>query len=460
MKKNAAYRDMDMCSGSLFPKILVFALPVMLSNVLQIVYNAADGIVVGKFEGDLAFAAVSSNGALINLITSLVMGLAVGANSVAACLYGAGDKDGVHRAVHTSMLLSVIGGILIGVFGYIFCEPLLRLMQTPENLLPLSEIYMKVTFVGLPAVAVLNFGSAILRAVGDTSHPMIYLIISGLLNVVLNIFFVGAMHMGVAGVAVATIISQTVAAFLTVRRLMRAGDCFKLSLHDLKIHKNELIRIVRIGIPAGIQSSAFSLSNVFIQSSINTLGDAAVAGGSAASNINNFIYMAQNAFYHASISFCAQNFGAQKPKRVLRSLLYCTLSVTVVGLSVGIVAYIFGRDLLHIFVTEELSIAYGREIMQITTIWYFLCGVMEVGSGALRGINRSMISTIGSLVGSCLMRIVWIMTIFAAHRTLFVLYISYPVSWLLTAAFHYTVFFVCFRKLSRSTAPTAVPDAE
>lgn len=460
MKKNAAYRDMDMCSGSLFPKILIFALPVMLSNVLQIVYNAADGIVVGKFEGDLAFSAVSSNGALINLITSLVMGLAVGANSVAACLYGAGDKDGVHRAVHTSMLLSVIGGILIGVFGYIFCEPLLRLMQTPENLLPLSEIYMKVTFVGLPAVAVLNFGSAILRAVGDTSHPMIYLIISGLLNVVLNIFFVGAVHMGVAGVAVATIISQTVAAFLTVRRLMRAGDCFKLSLRDLKIHKNELIRIVRIGIPAGIQSSAFSLSNVFIQSSINTLGDAAVAGGSAASNINNFIYMAQNAFYHASISFCAQNFGAQKPKRVLRSLLYCTLSVTVVGLSVGIVAYIFGRDLLHIFVTEELSIAYGREIMQITTIWYFLCGVMEVGSGALRGINRSMISTIGSLVGSCLMRIVWIMTIFAAHRTLFVLYISYPVSWLLTAAFHYTVFFVCFRKLSRSVAPTTVPDAE
>ncbi len=460
MKKNAAYRDMDMCSGSLFPKILLFALPVMLSNVLQIVYNAADGIVVGKFEGDLAFAAVSSNGALINLITSLVMGLAVGANSVAACLYGAGDKDGVHRAVHTSMLLSVIGGILIGVFGYIFCEPLLRLMQTPENLLPLSEIYMKVTFVGLPAVAVLNFGSAILRAVGDTSHPMIYLIISGLLNVVLNIFFVGAVHMGVAGVAVATIISQMVAAFLTVRRLMRAGDCFKLSLRDLKIHKNELIRIARIGIPAGIQSSAFSLSNVFIQSSINTLGDAAVAGGSAASNINNFIYMAQNAFYHASISFCAQNFGAQKPKRVLRSLLYCTLSVTVVGLSVGIVAYIFGRDLLHIFVTEEISVAYGREIMQITTIWYFLCGVMEVGSGALRGINRSMISTIGSLVGSCLMRIVWIMTIFAAHRTLFVLYISYPVSWLLTAAFHYTVFFVCFRKLSRSAAPTAVPDAE
>lgn len=458
MKKNAAYRDMDMCSGSLFPKILVFALPVMLSNVLQIVYNAADGIVVGKFEGDLAFAAVSSNGSLINLITSLVMGLAVGANSVCACLYGAGDKDGVHRAVHTSMLLSVIGGVIIGAFGYVFCEPLLRLMQTPENLLPLSEIYMKVTFVGLPAVAVLNFGSAILRAVGDTSHPMIYLILSGLLNVFLNVIFVGAVHMGVAGVAVATIISQVFAAFLTVRRLMHAADCFKLSLRDLKIHKNELARIVRIGIPAGIQSSAFSLSNVFIQSSINSLGDAAVAGGSAAANINNFIYMAQNAFYHASISFCAQNYGAGKPKRILRSLLYCTLSVTVVGLSVGVLAYVFGRDLLHIFVTEELSIAYGREIMQITTIWYFLCGVMEVGSGALRGINRSMISTVGSLVGSCLMRIVWIMTVFAANRTLFVLYISYPVSWLLTAAFHYTVFFVCFRKLSRSVAP--IPDAD
>lgn len=459
-RKHLLYSDMDMCSGPLFSKIVAFSLPVMLSNVLQLLYNAADGIVVGQFEGDIAFAAVGSNGALITLITCMIVGLSVGVNSVTACLYGAGDRDGVHRAVHTAMLLSLICGVLIGIFGYVFCIPLLRLMQSPENVLPLASLYMRITFIGLPSVAVLNFGSAILRAIGDTRHPMQYLILSGAINVGLNLVFVGLLRMGVAGVAVATIVSQTVAAFLTVRCLMRANGCFRLSLKDLKIHKSELFRFFRIGIPAGIQSSAFSLSNVFIQSSINSLGDVAVAGCTAAGNIDNLIYMAQNAFYHTVISFVAQNYGARKPKRILKSLLYCTGLSTVVGLVLGGACLVFGRPLLHIFVSDPQAIAYGYERLSLTCLLYFTCGLMEVGSGALRGINRSMISTVGSLIGSCLFRIVWIFTIFAAYRTVFSLFISYPISWILTTAAHYTVFFICFRKIRRTMeeAPEALPN--
>ena len=449
-RKNVVYRDMDMCSGPLFSKIITFALPVMLSNVLQLLYNAADGIVVARFEGDTAFAAVGSNGALITLITCMIVGLSVGVNSVTACLYGAGDKNGVQRSVHTAMLLSVICGILIGVFGYIFCVPLLNLMQCPQNVLKLSSVYMRITFVGLPSVAVLNFGSAVLRAVGDTRHPMQYLILSGASNVVMNLIFVGIFGMGVAGVAVATILSQTLAAFLTVRRLMKSDGCYRLSLRDLKIHKSELIRFFRIGIPAGIQSSAFSLSNVFIQTSVNSLGDAAVSGCAAAANIDNIIYMAQNAFYHTVISFVAQNYGAHKPKRIIKSFLYCTGVSAAIGLVLGIICLSFANPLLHIFVREPQAIQFGHERLRYTCMFYFVCGLMEVGSGALRGINRSMISTIESLIGSCLFRIVWILTIFAANPTIPTLFVSYPVSWILTAVSHYIVFLLFYRKLKRT----------
>lgn len=441
--------EMNMCSGPLFSKILMFALPVLLSNVLQLLYNAADGIIVGKFVGDSAFAAVGSNGPLINLITCLITGLSVGANSTTACLYGAGNKNAVHRAVHTAMLVAVIGGVLIGTVGFVFCIPLLRLMSTPEEVLPLAGLYMKIIFAGLPAVAVLNFGSAILRAIGDTRHPMQYLILSGLLNVGLNLLFVAVFQIGVAGVAAATLISQMLAGFLTVRCLMQSEDCFRLSLRKLHIYKAELLRIVRIGIPAGIQASAFSLSNVFIQSSINSLGADAMAGCTAAGNVDNLIYMAQNAFYHTAISFCAQNYGARQYRRIRQSVLYCSAIVTVIGLIIGTGCLAFGNELLQIFVREPKAVAFGFERLRITCMTYFLCGLMEVGSGALRGINRSMISMLGSITGSCLFRIVWIMTVFAANRTVFTLFISYPVSWILTAAFHYTVFFICYRKLVR-----------
>lgn len=462
-RKQLVYRDTDMCSGPLFSKIIAFSLPVMLSNVLQLLYNAADGIVVATFEGDTAFAAVGSNGALITLITCMIVGLSVGVNSVTACLYGAGDREGVRRSVHTAMLLSVICGILIGTFGYIFCTPLLNLMQCPENVLPLSSVYMRITFIGLPSVAVLNFGSAVLRAIGDTRHPMQYLILSGAINVALNVLFVGAFKMGVAGVAVATIISQTVAALLTVRCLMKANDCYRLSLRELRIHKNELLRFFRIGIPAGIQSSAFSLSNVFIQSSINSLGDMAVSGCAAAANIDNVIYMAQNAFYHTVISFVAQNYGAHKPKRIMKSFLYCTGVSAVIGLLLGALCLLFADPLLHIFVRDPQAVGFGHERLQYTCIFYFVCGLMEVGSGALRGINRSMISTVESLVGSCLFRIVWIMTVFAADPTIPTLFVSYPISWILTAASHYAVFFLCFRKIKRTMSEASespnTPDA-
>lgn len=438
--------EVDMCNGPLFPKIITFFIPVMLSNMLQLVYNAADQLIVGRFAGSRALASVGATASLVNLIVCFLTGLSVGASSVIARHFGANNQRSLTRAAHTSVMISLIGGLLFGMIGIVFSKPLLRVMDTPEEVIRLSTLYMQIYFAGLPATALFNFASAILRAVGDTKRPMIFLIISGALNVVLNLVFVIIFKMGVAGVATATVISQILAAFLTVRCLINTEESYKIVLKNLKIYKAELLQIIQIGIPASIQSSAFSLSNVFIQSAINSFGEFAMAGCTAASNIDNMIYQAMNSLYHTTLSFTGQNYGAGKKDRIIKSVLYCGGVVTVLGMVIGGIAYIFCEPLLKMFVTNPEAIAFGMERLKIMCLTYFMCGMMEVGAGALRGINKSAISMCGSLIGACGLRIVWIYTVFAMSPSIFVLYISYPVTWLVTGIFLNCMFFYFVNK--------------
>lgn len=446
LKRNKTH-EMDMVNGSILPKIIIFFIPVMLSNMLQLVYNAADQLVVGKFAGSTYLAAVGSTASLSNLIICLLIGLSVGSSSVVARHFGAGNKKSLFRSIHTSMALSIICGIILSLVGILFCKPLLRLMDTPENVIDLSVLYMRICFAGLPAVAVFNFGAAILRAVGDTKHPMIYITLSGIINVILNIILVVFFKLHVAGVAIATVISQVFSAVLTVICLMKSNESSKLVLKEIKIYKAELTQIVTVGIPASIQSVSFSLSNVFIQSSINSFGEFAMAGSAAAANTDNIIYQAVNSLYHTALAFCGQNFGAGKKDRILKSVGYCTSIVVVLGLAIGGLCYVFDEQLLGLFVNNKEAIAYGVERLKITCLPYFTCGLMEVGSGALRGINKSAVSMVISIMGACVLRVVWIYTIFPINRSFSTLFLAYPATWILSSIALYIVLFHYVKKI-------------
>ncbi len=440
--------DVDMCHGPLFIKIIKFFIPVMLSNMLQLLYNATDQAVVGRFAGSDALAAVGSTASLTNFIVCLVVGLSVGTNSVVARLYGSGNDKAVSRAVHTSMALSAICGIAVGAIGFIVCRPLLLLMGTQADVIDSAVLYMRISFAGFPLVAIYNFSSAVLRAIGDTKRPMLFLVVSGFINVVLNLVFVIKFHMGVAGVAVATIIAQTVSGFLTVRWLMRVDGSYKFYISKLRIHKSECVSIVRVGIPAGLQSSMFSISNIVIQSGINSISKAAVSGCAAAANVDNFVYQAVNSLYHASLAFCGQNYGAKNYARIKKTVLYCTGIVTVVGLGVGTLVYLFAEPLLNIFITDSPeAVMYGKERIMLTCLPYFICGFMEVGCGALRGINHALPALINSVFGACFLRVVWIYTVFRAYPSISVLFISYPITWAVSAILHFAMFAYFFKKM-------------
>jgi len=449
MFNNQKKHEVDMCNGPLFPKIVAFFIPVMLSNVLQIVYNAADQLIVGRFAGSRALAAVGSTSSLINLLVCLLIGLSVGVSSVVARNFGAGNKRSLNRAAHTSVLVSIICGAALGIFGIFFAKPLLKLMGSPDEVINLATLYMQIFFAGLPATALFNFCSAILRAIGDTKRPMIFLIIAGILNVILNLIFVVAFKMHVAGVALATVISQALSAYLTLRCLIKTDESYKINLKELKIHKAEFLQIIQVGIPSSIQSSAFSLANVFIQSAVNSFGEFAMAGCAAAATIENFAYQTMNSLYHTSLTFTGQNYGARKIDRIVKSTLYCTGIVTVIGLFIGFLFNAFSEPLTKMFVDSPEAISISVERLNILLPTYFLCGIMEVGAGSLRGINKSGLSMIGSLVGACGLRILWIFTIFAAFPTVFMLYIAFPVSWMVTLLFFYIIFFIIIRKLKR-----------
>lgn len=450
--------EVDMCRGPLLGKILIFAFPLMLSGILQLLFNAADIVVVGRFAGSQALAAVGSTGALINLIINVFIGLSVGANVLVARYYGAGEKEQVSQAVHTSVLLSLLCGVVLIAVGVLLARPLLELMGTPDDVIDMSATYMRIYFCGMPVIMLYNFGAAILRSVGDTKRPLYFLIVAGLINVVLNLFFVIVCGMDVDGVALATVISQVVSAGLILLCLMRMEGPCHLDLHKLHIYKDKMWQIVRVGLPAGLQGCIFSISNVLIQSSVNSFGSVAMAGNTAAGNIEGFVYTGMNAIYQTALSFTSQNYGARQYHRISRVMRLCLALVTAVGLGLGLTAVLFHNQLLGIYSSDPQVIAYGTMRMRFVATLYFLCGIMDVMAGVMRGMGYSILPMIVSLTGACGLRILWIFTLFAANRTLSMLYVSYPVSWFITALAHLGCYFWVRRKMPQEDAPLPEPE--
>ena len=447
---NQEKREMDMCEGPLAGKILRYTLPLALSGILQLCFNAADMIVVGRYASGEALAAVGSTGALINLIINVFMGLAVGVSVCVAHAWGAKNKESVRQIVHTAMLTSVIAGVIVLVIGFFGCRTFLSWMGTPDNVIALSTTYMKIYFLGMPACMVYNFGASVLRSIGDTKRPLIFLVIAGIVNVLLNLLTVIGLRLGVAGVAIATAASQVVSAALVVRSLMKRQDSCRLVLRDLRIYPDKLMTIVRVGLPAGLQGAVFSISNVLIQSSINSFGSVAMEGNTAAGNLEGFIYNVMNAFYHTSLTFTGQNVGARKPERIPRIALTCIALSMAISLTLSGLMYLFREPLLAIYRPDAPeAVAYGSLRMSIIVLTYFLCGIMEVFTGSLRGMGASLTPMLISLVGACVTRVIWIYTVFAAVPTLQVLYSCYPVSWLFTILMQIVAFFVIRHNLQK-----------
>lgn len=458
MSSKTKQYEMDMCSGPILRKMLMFALPLMLSSILQLLFNAADIVVVGKFAGDNSLAAVGSNTALINLLTNLFIGLSIGANVVAARHYGAKAWDDLRRTVHTAMLLSMLSGALLLVLGVIGAEQMLIWMQTPEEVLPLATVYLRIYFLGMISTMVYNFGSALLRAVGDTKRPLYFLLCAGIINVILNLLFVIGFQMDVMGVAIATVISETVSALLVLRCLVKEKGGIHLELRAMRIDRKKMLQILRIGLPAGFQGVVFALSNVVIQSSVNIFGNIVVAGNSAAANLEGFVYMAMNVFYQTTLSFVSQNYGAGEQKRINRIVLLGEACVIVTGTLLGNMVVFFGNDLLQIYSNNPEVIAAGMVRLHYISMIYALCGIMDVMVGALRGIGYSIMPMIVSIVGVCVLRLIWLATVFQIpeFHKIETVYLSYPVTWILTSLV-YIVFFVWIRIRSarKKSAPSA-----
>ena len=448
--------EIDMCSGPILPKMLQFAVPLMCSSILQLLFNAADIIVVGRWAGDNSLAAVGSTTSLINLLINLFIGLSVGANILAARLYGANEKEGLRQTVHTAMLLSVISGALLTVVGVCGARTILIWMQSPAEVLGLAAVYLRIYFLGMPATMLYNFGAALLRAVGDTRRPLYYLLSAGVVNVVLNLFFVIVCHLDVAGVAIATAVSQCVSAALVVRCMIREQGAVHLEPRELRIWKVRLKQILQVGLPAGFQGALFSLSNVVIQSSINSFGEIVVAGNSAASNIEGFIYVAMNAFYQANVSFTSQNYGAGRYDRIRPILLQAQGCVIVIGAVLGGTAALMGPHLLRIYSSSPAVISAGMIRLMIVCVPYALCGMMDVMVGSLRGLGYSVMPMLVSLMGACVFRLVWIATVFQrpAFHTIQTIYWSYPISWTITFLTHLACYIWAMHRLKQHLEKT------
>lgn len=442
--------EIDMCNGNLFVKIIIFSLPLMLMGILQLLYNAADLIVVGNFGGDkTAIGAIGSTSSLISLTVNLFMGLSVGTNVTCAKYFGAKNNEKISKVVHTSILLSLIMGIGLGALGFIFADYLLTLMK---NDLELSRVYLKIYFIGMPFNLVYNFAAAVLRAVGDTKRPLYFLSIAGLVNIILNIISVVVFKMGVAGVAYATIASQFVSCILIMITLCKTKECYRFSFNQLKINKRELFEILKIGLPAGIQSSIFSISNVIIQTSINRFNYIVMNGNTAASSVEDFVYVSMESVYHASLAFTSQNVGAKKTDNIKKITAYSLIIVTLIAVIFGGTLFIFGKQALSIYtkVPDEIEVGYIR--LHYLCLPYFLCGIMDVMVGILRGMGYSTLPMIISIIGICGFRISWIYGYFYQHtnftdyKDLNLLYVSYPISWIITFLVQLTCYLILSKK--------------
>ncbi|MBP3261492.1 MATE family efflux transporter [Pseudobutyrivibrio sp.] len=435
----------DMTHGPLLGKLIIFTIPIILSGVLQLLFNAADVIVVGRFAGEASLAAVGSTGSLINLMTNLFIGMSVGANVCAAQFYGGGHHKDVKKTVHTSTAFSIICGVVLIFIGLFLARPILEIMGSPEDVIGLAALYVRIYFLAMPAVMLYNFLAAILRAAGNTTHPLIFLTVAGVVNVILNLILVVFFNMGVAGVAIATVTSNYISCGMLVAFFTKQEDALKLEFSKIKIDKKILNRIIRIGLPAGIQGTVFSLSNVVIQSAINSFGTAVIAGSSAAASIEGFVYVSMNSVSQTCVTFVGQNYGAGDEKRVKRVIFECLGIVTVVGLILGNLAYYFASPLLGIYTDSSAAVAAGTLRLFWVCCPYFLCGIMDTLTGGLRGLGRSTVPMIVSLIGACVTRLVWIATYFQLHKTENVLFFSYPGSWLLTLTVHSICLIIVYR---------------
>ena len=450
MNTKTSKYEIDMCNGSILDKLVSFSIPLMLSGILQLLFNAVDIIVVGQFTGNEALAAVGSTTALINVFVNLFIGISLGASVLAARFYATGQEKEMTETVHTSITLALISGIAMGIIGVIAAKGALELMDTPDNVLNLSTLYMRIYFMGMPFFMLYNYGAAILRAVGDTKRPLLFLIISGATNVVLNLLLVIQFHLGVAGVAIATVISQCISCILVLRCLYLSDGSYQLRFNKLGMKTRYVKQIFQIGIPAGIQSTIINFSKVLLQSSVNSFGSVAMAGYTAANNILGFLYVSVNSITQACMSFTSQNYGVRKFKRMDKVLLECLGLTVIVALVLGGGSYLFGAELMHIYTKSTKVIECGVDIMLYTTVTYFLCGIMDLLPGALRGMGHSTVPMILSVIGTVGTRIVWIYVIFPCHRSLDFLFISYPVSWLLTIVMQVICFYFVRKKVHNS----------
>ena len=445
MKKNKY--EIDMCNGTIMDKLISFSVPLILSGILQLLFNAVDIIVVGRFSGSQALAAVGSTTALINIFTNLFIGISLGANVLAARFYAAQKDKEMSETVHTAIMLALISGVVMLFVGIFFARGALELMGTPDDVIGQSTLYMRIYFAGMPFFMLYNYGAAILRAVGDTKRPLLFLIVSGIVNACLNLFLVIAFHLGVAGVAIATVTAQGISCALVLRCLQRSQASYQLRFRDLKIRGCYVQQIFQVGLPAGIQSTVINFSNALLQSSVNSFGSIAMAGYTAANNLFGFLYVSTNSITQACMSFTSQNYGVGKWKRMDRVLFDCIILSVVVMLTLGGGMYFFGPEVLKIYTTNPRVISCGMEVLTYTTLTYFLCGIMDLLPGALRGMGYSSVPMILSIIGTVGTRIAWIFGIFPNHRSLDILFISYPVSWMITIVLQVICFYFVRRKV-------------
>ena len=445
MKKNKY--EIDMCNGTIMDKLISFSVPLILSGILQLLFNAVDIIVVGRFSGSQALAAVGSTTALINIFTNLFIGISLGANVLAARFYAAQKDKEMSETGHTAIMLALISGVVMLFVGIFFARGALELMGTPDDVIGQSTLYMRIYFAGMPFFMLYNYGAAILRAVGDTKRPLLFLIVSGVVNACLNLFLVIAFHLGVAGVAIATVTAQGISCALVLRCLQRSQASYQLRFRDLKIRGCYVQQIFQVGLPAGIQSTVINFSNALLQSSVNSFGSIAMAGYTAANNLFGFLYVSTNSITQACMSFTSQNYGVGKWKRMDRVLFDCIILSVVVMLTLGGGMYFFGPEVLKIYTTTPRVISCGMEVLTYTTLTYFLCGIMDLLPGALRGMGYSSVPMILSIIGTVGTRIVWIFGIFPNHRSLDILFISYPVSWMITIVLQVICFYFVRRKV-------------
>lgn len=445
----------NMLEGPLLGPIFLFAMPLFITSVLQLAFNAVDIIVVGKFTGHHALAAVGATGPVINLLVTMFMGISIGASVIMGQNVGARDFKNAQDTLHTAIGISILGGILVLFAGIFTAMPLLKLMQTPPEVIELAGEYLKIYYIGMPGFMVYNFGAALLRAIGDSRRPMYFLTISGVFNVICNLIFVIVFKMGVAGVAIATSISQYIAAALIVASLLKADGYMKLFIDKIRISKDKALGMMKIGLPAGFQGALFSISNILIQSGINSFGSVVMAGNTAAGNLEGFVYMGMNAVYQTSLSFTSQNMGAKQYDRVKKIFWTCVGVVIVVGLVLGVGAWLLGDKLLRLYTDEPEVIKYGVERLGVVSATYFICGIMDTMVGGLRGMGYSITPMIVSLTAVCILRMIWIATIFQSIHTPVVLYLSYPVSWTIAAIGHYVNYLYAMKKLDKMKAEAA-----